>query len=83
MSCRTTLQHGLVAALVSRAVVVAPAVARPIDRIDRFDGATPTPRASSGSARRARHRPGAPRLEHVPAAPAARRRGVRARRVAV
>ena len=82
MSRRTTLQHGLVAALVSGAVVAAPAVARPIDRIDRFDSATPPPRliriCAASTPRTQR-----PRLEHVPAAPAARRHGVRARRVAV
>lgn len=43
MSRRTTLQHALVATLAAGVVFVAPAVARPIDRIDRFDSATPTP----------------------------------------
>jgi hypothetical protein len=43
MSRRTTLKHTVVAALAVGAVVAAPAGARPLDRIDRFDNPTPTP----------------------------------------
>ena len=43
MSRRTTLQHALVATLATGVVFVAPAVAKPIDRIDRFGYPEPTP----------------------------------------
>jgi hypothetical protein len=43
MPRRTTLQHTLVAALAATALAASPAVARPLDRIDRFESPTPTP----------------------------------------
>jgi hypothetical protein len=43
MSRCTTLQHALVAALATGVVFVAPAVAEPTDRIDRFDNPNATP----------------------------------------
>ena len=43
MSRRTTLQHALVATLATGVVFAGPAVAKPIDRIDRFGNPDPTP----------------------------------------
>jgi hypothetical protein len=43
MSRRTTLQHALVGALATGVIIVAPAVAKPIDRLDRFGSPEPTP----------------------------------------
>jgi len=43
MSRRTTLQHTLVAALATGVVFAAPAVAKPVDRIDTFDNPNPAP----------------------------------------
>jgi hypothetical protein len=40
MSHRTTLQHALVAALAAGALVASPAIARPSDRVDRFESPT-------------------------------------------
>ena len=40
MSPRTTLQRSLVAALAAGALVASPALARPVDRVDRFDSQT-------------------------------------------
>jgi hypothetical protein len=40
MSRRTTLQHTLVATLAAGALVASPALARPTDRVDRFDSRT-------------------------------------------
>jgi hypothetical protein len=44
MSRRTTLQHSLAAALAGVALTASTAVARPIDRVDRFDNVAPQPR---------------------------------------
>jgi hypothetical protein len=43
MSRRSTLKHTVAATLAVAAVVAAPAGARPLDRIDRFDNPMPTP----------------------------------------
>jgi hypothetical protein len=43
MSRRTTLQHALVAALATGVVIVAPAVGKPVDRVDRFGSPEPAP----------------------------------------
>jgi hypothetical protein len=40
---RTTVQRTLAAVLAASVVFVAPALARPIDRVDRFDNVNPTP----------------------------------------
>jgi hypothetical protein len=43
MSRRTTMKHSLVAALAGVALTASTAVAKPIDRIDRYDNAAPRP----------------------------------------
>jgi hypothetical protein len=43
MSPRKTLQRSLVAAAAGIAVAAAPAVAKPIDRVDRYDDVAPAP----------------------------------------
>jgi hypothetical protein len=43
MPSRTTLRHTFVATLAGVAVAASPAVAEPIDRVDRFDSGSPVP----------------------------------------
>ena len=43
MSRRTTMQHSLAAVLAGVALTASTAVAKPIDRVDRYDNAAPRP----------------------------------------